>query len=64
MSEEKERSSPLSNVKKKKKYLYLERFETYALITESRLRQIEFQNIVHWSIHALLLALIIWVTFK
>lgn len=55
MSEEKEKSLPLSSVKKKKKYVYLDRYEQYITITETRLEHLENMNLLHWAVKILII---------
>lgn len=54
MREDKEGSTDNKVEKKKKKYVYLEKFQTYTHITEQRLGHLENMNLIHWGIEILM----------
>lgn len=53
MTEEKEK--PLGVVKKKKKYVYLDRYEQNSDIINTRLEHLENMNMVHWAFKILII---------
>ncbi len=52
MQEEKERAPKSA---KKKKYVYLERYEQNASITEARLDHLESMNMLHWAVEIIII---------
>lgn len=55
MSEEREQLTSIAGNKKKRKFVYLERYEQYTSITESRLDHLESMNLLHWAVKILII---------
>lgn len=60
MTEEREQLPSTSGNKKKRKYVYLDRYEQYTNITESRLEHLENMNMLHWAIKLLIIVALVF----
>ena len=60
MSEERETLTSVAGNRKKKKYVYLEKYEQYTTITNTRLEHLETMNILHWAFKILIIVALVF----
>lgn len=60
MSEERETLNTAGGNRKKKKYVYLEKYEQYTAITNTRLEHLENMNMLHWAVKILIIVALVF----
>ncbi len=60
MSEERETLTSVAGNRKKKKYVYLEKYEQYTTITNTRLEHLENMNMLHWAFKILIIVALVF----
>ena len=59
MSEERETLTSVAGNRKKKKYVYLEKYEQYTAITNTRLEHLENMNMLQWAVKILIIVALV-----